>query len=164
MRLWDADNRAVSIDRIAQVLHDNKTIQTLAMNRVARIGIPESFDQMHRELRQRVSEVTKLVAQYSTNGPKYTVLKKLRSLRNQYLAHRQIVPLAATGPGATDAEIEAFFQANSKLIRLLLSIVRAESYDPEEATLVYRHYATLFWASVRGETTEGHPNYRSPGG
>jgi hypothetical protein len=27
---------------------------------------------------------------------------------------------------------------------------------------VYRYHASFFWAAVRGERSEGHPNYRAP--
>jgi hypothetical protein len=61
----------------------------------------------------------------------------------------------------TGRYIESFYQDTSELVRLLLSLIEALAYDPQDAALVYRHYATLFWAGVRGEQTEGHPNYRA---
>ncbi len=45
----------------------------------------------------------------------------------------------------------------SKLIRLLMSLVIGEAYDPAETGEVYKHHAKFFWAGVRGERTEGHP-------
>jgi hypothetical protein len=50
----------------------------------------------------------------------------------------------------------------SELIRLLLHLVLAHAYNPDETGKVYRHHANLFWASVRGERSDGHPNYRAP--
>jgi hypothetical protein len=50
----------------------------------------------------------------------------------------------------------------SELIRLLLSLVMAVAYNPEDTGHVYRHHAKFFWAGVRGERTEGHPSYRAP--
>jgi len=51
----------------------------------------------------------------------------------------------------------------SKLIGLLLSLVRAEAYDPDDTAEVYRFHSKLFWAAVRGQRTEGHPNFRTTG-
>ena len=67
-----------------------------------------------------------------------------------------------TTADATDVEIESFYQDNSELIRLLLSLVEADVYDPKDTAEIYRHYATFFWAGMRGEQTEGHPNYSAP--
>ena len=83
--------------------------------------------------------------------------EKLLKLRHERLAHRLTEASAVTGADATDAEIEFFYQDISTLIRLLLTLVMAVAYDPKEAAEVYRHYATLFWAGVRGERTEGPP-------
>jgi hypothetical protein len=42
-----------------------------------------------------------------------------------------------------------------------MSLFLATAYDPNETGGVYRHHAELFWAGVKGERTEGHPNYRA---
>jgi hypothetical protein len=73
-------------------------------------------------------------------------LETLRNLRNERLAHRQLSSATATGATATDEEIEEFYQDNSKLIRILLGLVNAMAYDPEDTAGVFRHYATCFWA------------------
>ena len=70
---------------------------------------------------------------------------------------------AITGPTATDEEIEAFYLDNSRIVRLLLSTVNALAYDPAQAGEVFGVYAGHFWAGVRGERTQGHPNYRKLG-
>ncbi|MFG1395158.1 hypothetical protein, partial [Xanthobacter agilis] len=76
--------------------------------------------------------------------------------------HRQLMPTTAPGASATDEEIEKFYQENSKLVHILMSVVNAIGYDPEDTAKVYRHYARHFWAAARGERTEGHPNYQPP--
>ena len=68
---------------------------------------------------------------------------------------------AVTGSSATDQEVESFYQDMSKLIGLLRSLVMAEAYDPDDTAQVYRYHAKFFWAAVRGERTEGHPNFRA---
>ena len=45
----------------------------------------------------------------------------MRTVRHAHLAHRQIEPTAAGGPGLTDKDVEGFYQDNSKIIGLLLS-------------------------------------------
>lgn len=79
-------------------------------------------------------------------------------LRHGRLAQRQVAPVTAE---ATDEEIEAFYQNNSKLIHILLDVVNAMADDPDDTAKVYRHHASHFWAGARGEQTEGHPNYRA---
>jgi hypothetical protein len=117
-----------------------------------------------------------LINKYSENGSSSDVFNKLRTLRNERLAHRQLpsAPLAVVGAEAprrsgedgpiwaTDVEIEAFYQDNLEIVRLLLSLVQGIAFDLSDATKVYKHHAKFFWASARGERTEGHPDYRPP--
>jgi len=42
----------------------------------------------------------------------------------------------------------------------LPSLVGGVAYDPADLAGVYEYYASFYWASVRGEKTKGHPNYR----
>ena len=85
----------------------------------------------------------------------------MQTLRNERLAHRAIA--AATGSNATDEEVESFYQDMSKLIGLLLSLVMGNAYNPDDTAQVYRFHSKFFWAAVRGERTEGHPNFRPTG-
>ncbi len=116
---------------------------------------------MRKELGQCAGEAAALIAKYSKDGSHKAVRDRLKTLRDERLAHRQI-KAAPTGPNTTDREIESFYQDTSELVRLLLSLVEALAYDPQDAASVYQHYASHFWAGVRGERTEGHPNYRVP--
>jgi hypothetical protein len=136
-------------------------INALAADRAARIPLPGAEVEIRKELGQRAGAAVALIAKYSKDGSHSAVRDKLKTLRDERLAHRQI-EAAATGPNATDGEIESFYQDTSELVRLLLSLVEALASDPQDAAEVDRHYATLFWAGVRGERTEGHPNYRAP--
>jgi hypothetical protein len=163
MRLWDnpKDSRPVAMESIAKTLGDEDIIAALAADRAARI-MPEAEDQMRTELGRRADAAITLIGKYSKGGSHDAVLRKLRQLRNKRLAHRQTAAAAATKADPTAGEIESFYQDMSRLIRLLLSLVIGLAYDPEDTGHVYRHHATFFWASVRGERTEGHPNYRAP--
>ena len=163
MRLWDRDGRNVGMEfSIADLLRDQAVVHALAADRAVRIGMADEEDQMRSDLSQRASEAIALVEKYSETGSHYATLRKLRRLRNQHLAHRPAKEVVATGLDPTDVEIESFYQDNSKLIGLLLSLVAGIAYDPNDTAEVYRFYAKFFWAGVRGERTEGHPNYRAP--
>jgi hypothetical protein len=162
MRLWDNDDRNVRMElSIANVLRDQSVVRALAVARAACIGA-DWEDQMRSHLNRQASEAIGLVEKYSKAGSHYATLEKLRRLRNQRLAHRPVKEVAATGVDPTDEEIESFYQDNSKLVSLLLSLVAGVAYDPKDTAEVARFYAKFFWAGVRGERTEGHPNYRAP--
>ncbi|SEJ77212.1 hypothetical protein SAMN03159495_4452 [Pseudomonas sp. NFR16] len=122
--------------------------------------------------------VLSLINKYSEGGAAAEVLRKLKTLRHERLAHRQLpdAPAAVLEADAsdqpsqegektvwaTDDEIEVFYQDNLEIVRLLLSLVQGVAFDLSEATMVYKHHAKHFWASARGERTEGHPHYRKP--
>lgn len=160
MRLWDADTSAIGIEDIAAKLRINGVMDTLAHERARNIGQPDELDGVRATLATQAEEVQSIVAKYAAGGPKNAILTDLRALRDKHLAHRETKPSAPTGPNSTDAEIEEFFQDNLKLVQLLLSLVNAVSYNPEDSAQIHRRYAELFWAPARGEQTEGHPNYR----
>lgn len=156
MRLWDKRKDTVRLEHIAQVLRDSQIIVALATDRAP---FAEAFDQMRQDLGQRAGEAIALIEKYSQGGSHYLVRDALKRMRHKRLAHRDTT-VAATGASATDEEIEGFYRDNSEIVRLLLSAVNAVAYDPAETGEVFRHHAAHFWASVRGEQTEGHPNYR----
>jgi AbiU2 len=160
IRLWDTNKQSIRMQSVAATLREKEVIDALALNRVKGLGLPEAIGQMRDDLGKRAAEGILLVNKYTEGGSHDAVLKKLLALRHERLAHRQLAPATATGANATDEEIEDFYQDNSKLIHILLSLVNAMAYDPEDTAKVYRHYASHFWAGARGEQTEGHPNYR----
>jgi AbiU2 len=160
MRLWDTTNRAVRMESIAATLSQKDVIEALAAGRVGRRAWPGDIDRMRANLEDKAAQVIQLVNKYKQGGSRDAVLKKLRTLRHERLAHRQLAVTTPTGASATDDEIEEFYQDNSKLIGILLSLVKAIAYDPDDTAKVFRHYAKQFWAGTRGERTEGHPNYR----
>jgi hypothetical protein len=162
MRLWDSDPRAIGMQSIAKTLVDASVIGSLAADRASRIKISGVDQEIKQTLHKQADDVIALVNKYLDGGAKAGSLKKLRTLRNQRLAHTQVKSQTFTAADAIDDEIEAFYQDNSKLISILLSLVDGMSYDPQDAAEVYRYYATFFWAAVRGEKSEGHPNYRAP--
>ncbi len=163
MRLWDKNSKTLRMKEfIADILRDQSVVNSLAADRAVRIGMADEKDQMRSDLSQRASEAIALVDKYCEGGSHYSVLEKLRRLRHERLAHRFIEATVATGLDPTDDEIESFYQDNSKLVGLFLSLVAGIAYDANDTAEVYRLYAKFFWAGVRGERTEGHPNYRAP--
>ena len=149
IRLWDTNKRAIRMESVWATLRDSEVVDVLALDRVRHLGFPEAIGAMRDDLGKKADEVISLVSKYMEGGPRHTVLETLRSLRHERLAHRQLSPATAPGANATDKEIEEFYQDNSKLIQILLSLVNAMAYDPEDTARVFRHYATCFWGAFQ---------------
>jgi hypothetical protein len=163
MRIWDKDSKTLRMkESVADILRDQSVVNSLAADRAARIGMADDEDQMRSDLSQRAREAIALVDKYCQGGSHSPTLEKLRRLRHERLAHRRVEAAVVTGHDPTDDEIESFYQDNSNLVALLLSLVEGIAYDPNDFAEVYRFYAKLFWVGVQGERTEGHPNYRAP--
>ncbi len=149
MRLWDKPKGAVRMEFIAATLNKRGVIDALALDRVHRLGLPEALDEMRDDLRRKRDEVVRLVNKYKDDGAHHAVYEKLLTLRHERLAHRKIAPTTATGANATDEEIEEFYQDSSKLVEVLLGVVNAMGYDPQDLAKVYRFYAGHFWEAFR---------------
>lgn len=162
MRLWDTDTRALRMTCISERLRNKELFEALVAARWARTGLTALGvkDSIRVALESKRDAVVNLVYKYSKGGIGYAILQKIRSLRHERLAHRQIAPTNASLADATDNEIESFYEDNLELIRLLLSLVLATAFDLTETESVYRHHAKFFWMNAKGERTEGHPSYR----
>jgi hypothetical protein len=147
MRIWDRDARAVGMQLIVDAIRTNDMMDALTKDRVANLGIADVEAAIRTDLDKKASDAIALVTKYGKGGSHAPNLERLRNLRNTRLAHRQATPTAAAGADPTDHEIEEFYQDNSKLIRVLLSLVNAHAYDPEDTAKVFRHYAGQFWAA-----------------
>jgi hypothetical protein len=146
IRLWDKDGRAIGMECIGNALGKKEVIDALTVARVDQGS--EVFEAIRADLSEKANKAIPLVNKYvKDDGAGNAVYKKLRSLRNERLAHRQVETKArATGATATDEEIEEFFQDNSKLVHILLSIFNAMAYDPEDTAKVFGFYASHFWS------------------
>jgi hypothetical protein len=151
-RLWDTNKKAIRMTSIVATLGEKEVIDALALDRVDHLGWPEAIDDMRNDLATKVGAVVLLVNKYKEGGGQHAVFMELLALRHERLAHRQLAPATALGANATDEEIEEFYQDNSKLIHILLSVVNAMAYDPEDTAKVYRFYASHFWAGVASTT------------
>lgn len=145
IRLWDKDGRAIGMECIANALGEKEVIYALTLARVDRSS--DIFEAMRADLSEKADKAISLVNKYiKDDGEGNAVYKQLRSLRNERLAHRQVETKArATGATATDEEIEEFYQDNSKIVHILLSIFNAMAYDPEDTAKVFGFYASHFW-------------------
>jgi hypothetical protein len=145
IRLWDKDGRAIGIECIANALGKKEVIDALTLARVDQSS--DIFEAMRADLSEKADNVISLVNKYiKDDGEGNAVYKRLRSLRNERLAHRQVETEArATGATTTDEEIEKFYQDNSKLVHILLGIFNAMAYDPEDTAKVFEVYANHFW-------------------
>lgn len=177
-RLWDSNKKAVRMGLIADWLRNKRLFDALVQQRTQRLRLETSFayGAIKAELVSKRDQVLALIGKYSAGGSAAVVLEKVTKVRHKHLAHRQVPTIPAeldqisqqshAGSDsvdlATDDEIEAFYQDNLQLVSLLLSLVQAHSYDMSQAAAVYKHHAKFFWASARGERTEGHPAYRVP--
>ena len=156
-RLWDNDLNAVRMKSIANTLCDPRVVDALAAHCEAQWGNDEYGRSKSKELRENVTKILDIVASYSEGGSRSAVLKKLKELRNERLAHRQVEPSAGTDSGSYG--IETFYQHMAALIALLRSVALHASYNLEDVAGKHRRDAALFWEFVRGENTEGHPAY-----
>jgi hypothetical protein len=161
MRMWDTNAKALRLGEVARALREAKIISALPADRASRLGFGDVVEAMRRDLQTTADKALEIINQYSRNGCKHSVLDSLRTLRHERLAHRKF---ASAGPSIdhTDDDIESLYQDMARLVSLLLSLVKGMVYNPEETGTVYARYAELFWMSVRGEQTEGHPKYRAP--
>jgi len=149
IRLWDNDGRAIGMECIGKALGKKEVINALALARVDQSS--EVFEAIRADLSEKADKAISLVDKYvKDDGAGNAVYKKLRSLRNERLAHRQVkTKVRATGATATDEDIEEFYQDNSKLIHILLDIFNAMAYDPEDTARVFGFYASHFWGRLQ---------------
>lgn len=166
MRVWDKDSRAVRLTAIVERLRNKAFFEALVRNRAQRRSSRyDCTEAMRAALKPKRDQIVKLVQRYAKGGERGGVFERLSTLRHQWLAHRQIdrKPISASIEGDAEREIEEFYQDTLEIVRLLLSLVLARAFDiATDAAGVYSHHASFFWASVRGERTEGHPNFKRP--
>ncbi len=184
LRLWDRRKEAVDMSAVARVLGDKRVVALLADERVqywkerpdaelldVSAEHQSAFIQMFKDdehrrgteesklLRDQVGEAIAAIAEYDRGGGKHPTLHYLRTLRNERLAHRQVEVSEPSNTLHQDEDIEKFYQDMQKLIVLLIQISDYNTYAIEQLGDAHRQNAILFWSSVRGEKTKGHPMF-----
>jgi hypothetical protein len=159
MRLWDTNSKSIRVESIGASLRNREVIEALALDRAERLVFLDVIDAMRDDLGKKADEALLLLGKYMQGGPCHPVLKSLRALRHERLAHRQFVQADVSGADTTDDEIEAFYQDNAKLIQTLLSLVNAMAYDPAQTARVYRVYAADFWGHFRNQEAQRRTNH-----
>jgi len=161
MRVWDNRSDSIKIEFIAARLREAAVIEAIATRGGTR-GDTVVVDAIKRELMAGRDKTLAIIDKYSRGGQKEAVLEGVRALRNRQLAHRHtgLHPDVVRPPDTSDKEVDELYADTLELVPLLLHVVLATAYDPHETAEVFQRYAEYFWAPVRGERTEGHPNYR----
>jgi hypothetical protein len=163
MRIWDTNHAAISLERVANITRDKRVVRTLAVERAARFGSGSYYeDAMYEDLSKQAVTLCEVVDKYAEGGACRSVWERLRELRDERLAHRSKKEVGfAASADTTDEEIEALYQDTLAAVKELMSLALATAIDPQDNADVCRHHAGYFWAPVRSERTEGHPNYRA---
>ncbi|MEJ1970820.1 MAG: hypothetical protein WDN03_19650 [Rhizomicrobium sp.] len=167
LRIWDKSKGGLRLDRIASEIRKPETIQALTEARSAcrqarrerKYYADSVFADVRIDLDSIASEFLQRFAKYENSGEGMSLLKKMRDLRDERLAHFDIRATMVSTKNATDEEIDEFFSDSTNLVQILRRLVLGELFDPDEAAEVHRYYAKFFWAAVRSERTEGHPNF-----
>lgn len=165
MRVWDRQRESVRLRVVIEALGESEFIDSLVTDRMGTLRKQSNMalngfeEQIRTDIQEGASKAIALFAKWAPGGAGSDIRERLRIMRNQNLAHRQI-EASVENKGASNEEIETFFQDTLALVKLLCHVIRADSYNPAQTAEVYSRPAALFWASVRGENTEGHPEYR----
>lgn len=166
MRIWDYTDESICIGSLVEGIRSGHVIDALVAERLSGLSKQSNMTmltfeaQMKDAIQSGANIAISLFEQYCPGGARRAVLEDLRRLRHERLAHRQLMSNKANGPEATDEQIEMFYQDTTELIGRLLSVLLGVAYDFAETANVYRRPSALFWASVRGERTAGHPEYQ----
>lgn len=159
MRLWDTDRRAIKMATVYENLRNKQFFDFVINKRIEKIsGLRSPLKEYMREciresLKEKKAKVLVLVQKYLEGGDGHAVLEKMQKLRNELLAHRQIMPTSIPIADTTDQEIESFYQDNLEIVRLLLDLILAITIDFNEVASTYSFYAKNFWKSAKGERT-----------
>ena len=114
-RLWDTNPKAINLISVANLLGDNRFIKYLASERAAQWGndrggghapevaafIRESESKLGMEeaskVRIKAAKAIEIIKQYAPDETKRLLFDRVLIVRNEKLAHRQIVQTIAVG-------------------------------------------------------------------
>ncbi len=163
MRIWDHNSSSLSMRRVGTFLKDADFFVVLVEERAQGLGCSDEYQigLVRKILEEERSLALPLIEKYLPGGQGFHTFKNLRILRDQRLAHHKING-AASLVDPTDDGIEQFYRDTLDLVSHLLHVVNGVACDVGESASMFAFYAQYFWAGVRGERTDGHPDYRSP--
>lgn len=163
MRIWDDHDSTICLRKIMILLDDHRTLGAI-VHRV----IDKTFEGQHTDHAARhedmlkgyqasVAICQKIIRKYKA-GERLEFFKRLGQLRDEHLAHRQVIR-EKLPTGTDDMPLfEEFANDTGTLVADLLNIIHNRLID-RALPLLARQNAKLFWASVRGETDPRHPDY-----
>ena len=158
MRIWDRKSDAIHLSWMIAQLQDEKLISELREKQFASLS-PEIAEAMLEDIISKAAKVKAVFDEYDT-GAKRRDHTFLQQVRHEQLAHARTKSKLTEAPANwCDQRTEDFYKATMFIVGQLLSLVEATYYDLADTAEVYGHHAKLFWAGVKGERTEGHPNY-----
>jgi hypothetical protein len=189
VRLWDRDSNALGMVSIANTLKDRRILDALVTECESSLVDQPVYDcssdealtpelkiivedycrrdafqlakKQSRFLLSNAEDAVRIISSYAEGGPKHATLKYLKTLRNERLAHRQIVASEASVNPA-DIKIEDFYQDMLILLHKLLLAVENTHYEPSETAKIKQRHVELFWKASRGECDADHPDYKVP--
>jgi len=164
MRLWDKNPDAVKIMSMRELLRGKDFIRRLIADRSARLNMRSTHvsERLAEKLVPQYKDLVRAINEYMPGRPKHDIYKRMRDIRDQRLAHRQVEGEAGGLPGVLKHEIDTMMKDTVHIVHTLADTVGGVWFDPEQAGAMYRDNAQLFWNSVKGEKTPGHPDYSGP--
>jgi hypothetical protein len=160
MRVWDRAHSAQSMAAVVKAIHDQDTWNAIVAHRRSGCGFAFLEDHLVGDLERMRDTVQAIHDKYAKGGPAHSTLKALIQLRNNHLAHTQVLSAAEAPRGPEDDQVEEFYFETTKAGSALLRLLRGQAHDYAGTANVYCHYARRFWAAARGENTDGHPDYQ----
>ncbi len=162
MRFWDKDPRAIRLTDIREKLRNKDFVSRLLDDRTLRLAMRSKGvrDRLEEDLVPKFAEIVRRIGRYLQGGDLHENLEKMRAVRHERLAHRQVVESASGTPSLTKAVIEKIFFDTIEIVQLLMSAINGKTFAAKDAGSIFRHNAKYFWMAVRGERTRGHPAYR----
>ena len=164
MRIWDDHDDAICLRKIMTLLDDHRTLGAIVNRAIDRQFEGQDIDRtaLHQDMlkgyQASVEVCRKIISKYKS-GARHEFFKRIGQLRDEHLAHRQVIR-GKLPTGTDDMPLfEEFVTDTRMLVADLLNIIHNRLIDRALPGLVQQD-AKLFWASVRGEADSSHPDYQ----
>ena len=162
MRIWDKTTGARSLVKIVATLRNEAVWEALLLDRLNKLGDQAVAAHLTPHFIGQRELLLHGFDKYCRGGTHYAVYERLRNLRHGSLAHSQAPTAGVVLVDPADDEVSEFYEDTAKLTSVSMSLINGVAIAYSDTSGVYSHYAMFFWASARGERTDGHPNYRRP--